>query len=122
VSKFKIQPILIDAAIVAFIGGILSTYILGPIISALGGIGMGIMTIVIAILALYLLREAKLTNFVEILVIVAVAMGIGTLVTTFVPALASMVLVVPTTLSFAVLPQFLLYVALADLIGDKLGL
>lgn len=123
-DKFELDKYVINAVIILFLAGIFSALlgsIMATIDATLSAYVVGLWTLITVILAGYLLYEAKLTNFVEIILLIGIATGIGTILIGFVPALSPFMLSAGA-FTWSGLASTLFYVALADLIGDKIGL
>ena len=122
-EKFNIQKYMINALIILVIGGIAS-YLLGGLLATLQAtmavFVTGLFTVIMALLAGYLLYMAKLTNFVEIIILIGIAVGIGSILTAFLPMIAPFMLSAGA-FTWSGLVATLFYVALADYIGDKAG-
>jgi hypothetical protein len=123
-AKFNIGTLILDALIILIFGGVLSMF-LGGLIASAGAsseIMAGFVSLVLSILTIWLLKQAKLNSFLNIIGLFGVALGLSQIIGALFPTAGQFMLGLGGNLTLAGLVSLLFYASMADYIGDKIGL
>lgn len=123
-ARKEIMSLMIGALIILFIAGFaafLLTAMLGNF--AMGAVGQGVLLIIVAIVMVLLRPMTKIDNMsvFNVIVLFLMLIGLGTIIGTFVPAIAPFLLVVGEFTASG-LGFVFLYIQVAEIIRKRIGL